>query len=605
MNTNIYSRFVESVSKNKDRVAMKYRKEGKYTPITYAELGRKVDAVAAALRELGISKGDKVVIASYNRPEWAIADLATLKLGGIFIPIYHMPGHMLPASYFKYILNDAKVKLILVEDKQAYEMITKIKPEIPSLQTIVVLPGAAADELQCLKFEDMIEAEPSVHDQPVEVSADDVATIVYTSGTTGEPKGVMLTHNNIISNSAAAVKRCGFTCDDVYISYLPLGHMFERTCGQYSVLFQGGCIGYATDLITVRRDADEIRPTMIVVVPRIIEKAYSMVVQEIEGSSPFKKGLVLSAVKNLNEYANRKYKHMKIPLWLRFKCYVYDKLVASKFRELGGGRIRLIVSGAAPLNRQLAKMLYIMGFNIVEGYGLTEASPVVTCSTVEDNVLGTVGKPLDGVEVKIGDNSEVLVRGPNVMKGYHNKPKETAETVDKDNWLHTGDQGRFDERGNLMITGRIKEIIVTASGKNITPTYVEGKMTQSRYIEHAMVYGDNRKHLVALVVPFREAIEQYASEKHVKYDAYPPLLEKDEIKNIITTEVLEAMTDLATYEQVKAFALIAEPFSAENEMLTPSLKIRRKKVIAKYGELIEDMYLGREICAEKKIVCHL
>jgi long-chain acyl-CoA synthetase len=480
-----------------------------------------------------------------------------------------------------------------------------MRTEVPGLQHIVMLPGADADELECLKFEDMIEAEPSVHDQPVEVSADDVATIVYTSGTTGEPKGVMLTHNNIISNAAAAVKRCGFTSDDVYISYLPLGHMFERTCGQYSVLFEGGCIGYAADLLTVAKDAEEIRPTMIVVIPRVLEKAYSMAVEIVEGSSPLKKGLVLAAVRNLNEYANRKYKHMKISLWLRLKCYVYDKLVASKFRKLGGGRLRLVVCGAAPLSRQLAKIVHIMGFNIVEGYGLTEASPVVSCSTVKDNVLGTVGRPLDNVQVKIGDNSEILVKGPNVMKGYLNKPKETAEVIDKGGWLHTGDQGKFDERGNLSITGRIKEIIVTTSGKNITPTYVEGKMTQSRYIEQAMVYGDNRKYLVALIVPFQDAVKQYAGEKDIKYDAYPQLLEKDEIKNIITTEILEAMTDLATYEQVKAFALIAEPFSVANGMLTPTQKVRRKKVGEIYAELIEDMYRGREICAERKIVCHL
>jgi long-chain acyl-CoA synthetase len=245
-----------------------------------------------------------------------------------------------------------------------------------------------------------------------------------------------------------------------------------------------------------------------------------------------------------------------------------------------------------------------MGFNIVEGYGLTEASPVVAVSAVEDNIIGTVGRPIDQVEVQIGENSEILVRGPNVMKGYLNKPKETAAAIDQDGWLHTGDQGKFDEHGNLIITGRIKEIIVTASGKNITPTAVESKISGSRFVEHAMVHGDNRKYLVALVVPFQDAIEQFAKANRVAYDSYAHLLGKEAIKDVVKQEISKAMTELASYEQIKAFALITEPFTVANALLTPSLKIRRKKIAEKYVDLIEDMYLGGDICAEDKIVCH-
>jgi long-chain acyl-CoA synthetase len=604
MSTTIYSKFVESVAKNKDRVALKYRKDGEYVPITYGELGDKVNAVAASMRKLGMRKGDAAVIASYNRPEWAIADLAILKLGGVVVPVYHMPGHLLPAGYFKYVLNDAKVKFIVVEDKEIYAVATQIKSEVPSLEHIVLIESTGVEDPGCVRFDDLLKTEPSAVDEPVDISEDDVATIVYTSGTTGEPKGVMLTHKNIVSNAASAVKRCKFTSDDVVISYLPLGHMFERTCSHFSVLFEGGSIGYAEDLLTVARDAEKVRPTVLLAVPRIIEKAYSIAVERVEGSSPFKRGLVLSAVKNLNEYANRKYKKMSIPLWLSFKKNIYDALVAKKFRSLGGGRIRLIVSGAAPLSRQLAKILYIMGFNIVEGYGLTEASPVVAVSAVEDNIIGTVGRPIDQVEVQIGENSEILVRGPNVMKGYLNKPKETAAAIDQDGWLHTGDQGKFDEHGNLIITGRIKEIIVTASGKNITPTAVESKISGSRFVEHAMVHGDNRKYLVALVVPFQDAIEQFAKANRVAYDSYAHLLGKEAIKDVVKQEISKAMTELASYEQIKAFALITEPFTVANALLTPSLKIRRKKIAEKYVDLIEDMYLGGDICAEDKIVCH-
>jgi long-chain acyl-CoA synthetase len=600
----IYAKFMDSAKKNSDRIAMKHKREGQFVPITYAELAKTVDAVATSMRKLGIKQGDKVAIASYNRPEWAIADLATLKLGAIVVPIYHIPGHLLPASYVKYILKDAGVKLLFVEKEETYSLVAQIKPETPSLQHIVLIEHAGAKEKPQITFDDMKKAKPPTTEKPADISAEDVATIVYTSGTTGDPKGVVLTHKNIIANASSAVERCRLTADDVIISYLPLAHMAERTCGYYTVLFGGGCIGYAEDPTTAIQDAEEIRPTLILTVPRVMEKAYSKAIEKVEGSSPIRRRLVIAAIENLNEYANRKYRKQRISLWLKLKKSIFDKLVASKFRKLGGGRIRLIVCGTAPLNRQIAKMVYILGFNIVEGYGLTETSPVVACNAIEDNTLGTVGRPIKGVDVRIGDNNEILVRGPNVMKGYHNRPEETARVIDKEGWLHTGDQGRFDKNGHLVITGRIKEIIVTAGGKNIAPTLVEGKITASRYVEHAMVFGDKKKYLAALVVPDRETIEQYAKAKNIGYDAYAQLLQKDEIKDLLKDEIRVAMTDLQFYEQVKAFALIEESFTVPNGLLTPSLKIRRKKIAEKYADSLDDMYVGREICAEKKTVCY-
>lgn len=600
----IYAKFMDSAKKNSDRIAMKYKKEGQFIPITYSELAKTVDAVAASMSKLGIKQGDKVAIASYNRPEWAIADLATLKLGAIVVPIYHIPGHLLPASYVKYVLNDAGVKLIFVEEEETYSLVEQIKPETPSLQHIVLIEHAGAKEKPHITFDDMKKAETPVTEKPADISAEDVATIVYTSGTTGDPKGVVLTHKNITTNASSAEERCRLTADDVIISYLPLAHMAERTCGYYTVLFGGGCIGYAEEPTTAGQDAEEIRPTLLLTVPRIMEKVYSKAIEKVEGSSPIRRRLVIAAIKNLNEYANRKYRKQRISLWLKLKRSIFDKLVASKFRKLGGGRIRLIVCGTAPLNRQIAKMVYILGFNIVEGYGLTETSPVVACNAIEDNTLGTVGRPIKGVDVRIGDNNEILVRGPNVMKGYHNRPEETARVIDKKGWLHTGDQGSFDKNGHLTITGRIKEIIVTAGGKNIAPTLVEGKITASRYVEHAMVFGDKKKYLAALVVPDRETIEQYAKAKNIGYDAYAQLLQKDEIKDVIKDGIREAMTDLQFYEQVKAFALIEESFTVPNGLLTPSFKIRRKKIAEKYADSLDDMYVGREICAEKKTVCY-
>lgn len=589
MDKTIYKTFRDSVEKNRDRIALMYRKEGKYQGMTYSSLLNSIDSVAASIQKLGVTKGDTVAILSYNRPEWAIADMAVLKLGGIVVPIYHMPGHRLPSANVKYILNDAYVKMIFVENSDLFSVIEQIKDETPSLKNVILFDYPKAGEKDFLKFNDLKKAEHRTTEEIATITGDDIATIVYTSGTTGEPKGVMLSHNNIICNAFSAIKKCHFTSDDVVISYLPLAHILERACGYYTVLFAGGTIGYAEDLTTVARDAEEIHPTVLLVVPRIVEKAFNMAVEKVEGSSPFKRGLVASAIKNLNELANLKYKKKKIPLWLKLKCSIYYKLVASKFRSLGGGRIRLIVSGAAPLNRQIAKILYVFGFNIVEGYGLTE-TVVVSCNTIEDNRLGTVGKPFDDVEIKIGENDEILVRGPNVMKGYYNKPEETAKAIDKDGWFHTGDQGKFDEYNNLVITGRIKEIIVTSGGKKIAPAPIEAKISISRYIEQVMLYGDKRHYLVALVVPNPQSIEQFAAEKSIPYNTYSTLLTKEEIKELIRHEIENATFDLPSYERIKVFALLEEGFTVENGMLTLSQKLKRKNVVEKYSNLIESMY---------------
>jgi long-chain acyl-CoA synthetase len=379
--------------------------------------------------------------------------------------------------------------------------------------------------------------------------------------------------------------------------------MFERTCGYYTVLFAGGCIGYAEDLTTVANDAEKIRPTILLTIPRVLEKAYSIAVEKVEGGSAIKRFLVRSAIKNLNEYVNLNYKRKPVPLMLKLKCSILNTLVASKFRKLGGGRIRLIVSGAAPLNRQIAKILYVLGFNIVEGYGLTETAPVVTCSAVEDNRLGTVGKPFEGVEIKIGENSEILVRGPNVMKGYFNKPEETAKVLDPDGWFHTGDQGVFDEYGNLVITGRIKELIITSSGKNIAPAPIEAKISMSPFVEQIILHGDRRKYLVALVVPCVEFIEQYASEKNISYEVYPKLLTTNEIRDLIKHEIEEATFNLASYQKIKAFALLDECFSVENGMLTPTLKPKRHKIYDNFSSLIDTMHGEKVRSVEQGTIC--
>jgi len=587
----IYQSLLEVATRYPNKTALMYKKQGRYSGITYKELRDSVEAVAASIQKLGISNGDTVGIFSYNRPEWAIADLAILKLGGVIVPIYYT----LPSSYVKYIMNDSRIKLIFVENAELFSLIESIRNETPDLEKVVLVDDSRiSGEKDFLKFDDMKKREYRTLDEGAVVSGNDPATIVYTSGTTGEPKGAILTHGNIVSNALSAINRFGVTSQDVIVSYLPLSHLFERTCGYYTILFAGGTIGYAENLSTVARAVAEIRPTLLIAVPRIIEKVYDESVEKVEKSSFIKRVLLFSAIKNLNRYANLKYKKLKISLGLRMKCGIYNTIVASKFRKLAGGRLRLIASGGAPLNPQIAKVLYILGFNIVEGYGLTETSPMVCSNTVEENRLGTVGKPFDGVEVKIGDNDEILVKGPNVMRGYLNKPEETRRAIDNDGWFHTGDQGRFDEYGNLIVTGRIKEIIVTSYGKNIAPAPIEMKISGSRYIEQVRLCGNKRNCIVALVVPNRESVEHYAREKKLSFESYPALLEMDEIKELINHEIEETTADLASYERVKAFALLSEGFTVENGMLTPSLKLRREEIGKRYAGLIDTIYENLE-----------
>jgi len=599
----IYKAFSESAKNNADRTALMYKKEGEYQPITYRQLDEMVDAVAAGLQELGIKKDDCIAIISYNRPEWAIVDLAALKLGSIVVPIYNTPGHPLPVSAIMYIIKDSKSRMIFVENTEIYSLVRGVIKKMPNVEKIVLFDAEPTDNDEYIRFDDL--RKPGQKPDAAAVSPDDLATIVYTSGTTGEPKGVMLTHSNIVTNAFSAIKQCNFTKDDSVLSYLPLTHMFERTCGYYCVLFAGGRIGYAENLTTAVQDSEKVRPTVVLAVPRAIEKVYAIAVKKVEESSPVQKFLVNSTIKNLNELANRKYRGMKIPLGLKIKCSVLDKLVASKFRKLCGGRIRLIVSGGAPLNRQIAKAFYILGHNIMEGYGLTETSPVVACNVVGDNCLGTVGRPLPDVEVRIGKNNEILVRGPSLMKGYYNKPEQTAKAIDKDGWFHTGDQGVFDEKGHLKITGRIKEIIVTSGGKNIAPTPIEAKISMSNFIDQVMLYGDQKKYLVALIVPNQMIVEEFACARNLQFQSYPELSAHGEIKNVIKHDIIDATNDLPSYEKIKAFALIPEPFTAENDMLTPTLKLKRKKIIERHNDLLETMYGVKKLTDLEKYIVYL
>ncbi len=576
-----------------DKPALMYRDAGPdFKVMTYRDLLSSVSRAAAALARLGIARGDRVAILAANGPPWVIADLAALQLGAIVVPIYQT----LPAPAVRHILSDSGSTLIFVGNATHRATVERIRPDLPALRHLVTFeaPGkgdsGAVPSLQGLIDNTSGPLEDIDCTAALPATGDDLATLVYTSGTTAEPKGVALSHRNISSNVFAARRRFGISADDVFLSFLPACHMFERTCGHFTMLAAGATIAYTRDLASIADDVRTVRPTIIIAVPRIIEKVYEAVAGRVAASSVVRRRLVQTTIRILNECTNREYRGESVPRVLGWKRALLDRYIAAKFREISGGRLRLLVSGAAPLDRRLAKTLWVLGFKILEGYGLTEAAPLVSASAIEGNRLGTVGRPFEGVEVKIGVNQEILVRGPNVMVGYYGKPEETRQAIDPQGWLHTGDEGRLDERGNLVITGRLKELIVTSYGKNVSPPSIEAALLKSRYIQDVMLYGDRRKYITALIVPSREALEAYARESGIVAAGHTALLAQPAIATLFESEIARAMEPFADYERVKRFRLLPEGFSVENGLLTPTLKLRRARIVEKYRQEIEAMY---------------
>ncbi len=425
------------------------------------------------------------------------------------------------------------------------------------------------------------------------VLSDDACGIIYTSGTTGNPKGAVLSHMNILSNVKGGTATLRIGPDDTFLSFLPLCHVFERMAGHFCALSQGSTIAYAESIDTVAQNLDEIKPTIMTSVPRLFEKMYSRVVQNAESGSPIKKKIFRWAFKTGKKYVKAKEKG-KVSGALQRKHNIAHKLVFSKIQERVGGRLRFFISGGAPLPREIGEFFHYAGVKILEGYGLTESSPVIAVNVEEKFKFGTVGPILTkgNVEVKISDDGEVLTRGPHVMKGYYKKPAETKEVIDEDGWLHTGDIGMLDEDGYLIITDRKKNIIVTSGGKNIAPAPIENTLLTSPLVDQLLIIGNKRKFLSALIVPNFEILKSYAQENSINYSSMEELVNHPKIHQYVNNEVTRLSADMARFEQIKQFRLLPEMLTIEKGELTPTLKIKRNVVEKKYAELIDSMYSG-------------
>lgn len=572
---NLAKLLVNSTKKFSDKNFLCYKKDGAYTGITFKEIFDRVEHLANQLIKLGVAAGDRIGILAYNSPEWVIADLAILACGGVSVPLYFTSA----AEQIAYIINDCQIKILFFQAETQTEKLIAVKDKLPTISSYITLDKKiAAADLSAEYIYDLIEGAKvaaKLADLVENIESKSLATIIYTSGTTGNPKGVMLTHANIIANVKAIVEHVELVSSDSALSFLPLAHVFERTAGYYNFLALGGTISYAESIETVAEDIGLTKPTVMISVPRFFEKIRTKVLSQLHG---IKKIIFHAALKHGA-------KHQSSPT---FMTKVFDHLVYGKLRKKFGGRIRFFVSGGAPLGKEVGNFFAALGVNLIEGYGMTEASPVIAANNLKHNRIGTVGRTLPGVEVKLANDGELLTKGKNIMQGYYNLPDKTKEAIDSEGWLHTGDIAKIDDDGYISIIDRKKELIIMSNGKNVAPLEVESHLSKSRYINQLIVYGDNKQFLSALIVPAWEQIisdnTKLAQIEHEK------LVKSKEVNEIITKALEKRFSALASYQTIKKFILLPEEFSQDNNELTPTLKFKRKIIYAKYGKELEDLY---------------
>jgi len=588
--------FFDAISKYNRPDALQVKSGGVYKPISHADVSARVLNLALGLQSLGVKRGDRIAILSENRPEWAIADFASLTTGLTDVPIYPT----LPADQIAYILKDSGAVAIFVSNQVQAEKIKQVRGQIPSLKSVIgfdriaSLTDVSIDELEKRGAERKTkDSAERYRADALSVKPDDIATIIYTSGTTGEPKGVMLTHDNIYSNVEASRTKIPFEGRDVALSFLPLSHIFERMGGHYLMWATGTSIAYAESIDTVPVNMQEVRPTIVLSVPRLYEKMYARILETALTGGFLKKKIFFWARGVAERWANEKLAGKEPGGLLARQYAVAQKLVFSKLKARTGGRLRYFVSGGAPLSPEINKFFYAAGLEILEGYGLTETSPVIAVNTPTNFRIGTVGKAIDGVEIKIASDGEILTRGPHVMKGYYNKPDATREAIDADGWFRTGDIG--DLRDDfLAITDRKKDIIVTAGGKNIAPQPLENKVKTNKYVAQAVMLGDKRKFPSMLIVPNFDQLEKWAMRRNIIWTDRSQLLRMPTIQAKMEQEVYQELAGAAHFEVPKKIGLLEHDFSIERGELTPTQKVKRRAIDAHYKALIDKLYSDAE-----------
>ncbi len=572
---------------------LNYKRDGRWVAISSDELLKRARRIAGGLYSLGVRRGDRVAILSESRPEWTLMDAGCLFATAIDVPIYPT----LTPPQVRYILKDSGARVLVIENEEKFLHIREILAECPAIKHLIFLEktaGVNVDGLSLAELEELgrttEETDPNLINNVAHlINPDDLATIIYTSGTTGEPKGVMLTHSNLVSNLIDSSGHLSFAKDDSALSVLPLSHVLERIA-MYMYLYHGMATYFGESLEAIGQNLREVKPTIFVGVPRIFEKIFARVKEKTAEKGRLNVALLNWAVAVAKHYARLTTRHEKVPAWLELKRRIADKLVFSKMRKALGGRIRLLVSGGAALPEELGLIYIGAGLEIVQGYGLTETSPVITAGVLEDNRVGTVGKPIRNVEVRIASDGEIETRGPNVMRGYYNRPEETRAVFTEDGWFKTGDIGTIDEDGFLHITDRKKELFKTSGGKYIAPQPIEQMIKGSRFVNQVVLIGNGRKFPAALIVPDWERVESYTQLKGIKASSHAELCKHPRIIDLFERQIAGLTTDLAQYERVKRVALLENELTIEGGELTPTLKVKRRVVDEKYRGVIDELY---------------
>jgi len=565
--------------------AFRHKVDGAWRDVSSAEALDAIGRIAAALAARGVRPGDRVAIVSENRLEWALADLAILTAGAASVPVYAT----LTPGQTRHILADSGARIAFVSTRAQLGKLESLRAELPALESIV-----AFDDEGPLTWRGMLAESPDAAAGARFgdlVKPNDIATLIYTSGTTGTPKGVILTHANLVSNVVDALKDFSIGPEDTALSVLPLSHVFERMAGHYTMLSKAVTIAYAESVDTFAADMQDVKPTIVLAVPRLFERIYGRVVDAAAAGGPVKKAIFARARAHAMAWARRKVAGKSIPPLLALNHAMCDRLVYSKLREKTGGRIRFFVSGGAPLHPEIAEFFMGAGLTVLEGYGLTETSPVIAVNRPNENIPGTVGPPIANVVLRIADAGEILVQSPGVMRGYWNRPEETAAAI-QGGWFHTGDIGHLNARGHLVITDRKKDLLVTAGGKNVAPQPIENALKTSKLIAEAVLIGDQRPFITALIVPAFDALEAAAKARGISFVTRSDLVKHPAVRELYEKEIAALTRDLARFEQIKRFALLEREFSQDQGELTPTLKVRRKVVLANRAQDIAALYEG-------------
>ncbi|KAA3659126.1 MAG: long-chain fatty acid--CoA ligase [Calditrichaeota bacterium] len=586
----VYQLFKRISTEQADQIAYKYKKDGAWVDKTWKETETDCREISKSLLALDVEHGDKVNILSNTRYEWVALDFGIVAIGGATVGIY--ASNL--AEDCAYIINHSDAKVIFVENQEQLDKIVAVRNQIEKLEHVVLIEGVPSDPDSALTWEMFLAKGNDVVDEKFnersgKVEKNDLAALVYTSGTTGVPKGVMLSNGNLLFASLSSGQCLPLDNTQITLLFLPLAHVFARLIIHFCM--RGGCaVAFAEGMDTIVENLKEIRPHFFASVPRIYEKVYEKITTGAEDAGGLKEKIFNFALSTGEAVSELKQKKQPIPGGLAFKNKIADKLVFAKIKAALGGRVIFAISGAAPLNIIVAKFFHACGINILEGLGMTENTSFSNVNRIDDNKFGTVGQPGPDIEQKIAEDGEVLFRGENVMMGYYKNSEATAETIDKDGWLYTGDIGEIDSDNFLKITDRKKDLIITAGGKNIAPQRVEKVISSSRYINQVVAFGDKKKFLSAVMTLDKEQVESWAIAQGVKFETWDDLLKTEPLVALINTEIEKQNQLLASFESIKKMIILPNEFTIESGELTPSMKIKRKVVLDRYKEQLEALY---------------